>query len=256
MKDETYCYIQDVKEKKITARSARNARTHAGKSGRVKLPCDYMTQKELKALNGECKTYRLNEPMSWAEFKALPDDIKVTYIKLLREKFDVPDKEIADMFGADRQTIGRWFRCLGLGVGKINGGRKKWNEDGWYKWRSGDKSKTTEAQAIQAEEIPVTDPEPVLIVPDGIGYVPLDEVPVTERECSEENKEPKAIPENHFAASGKMVAVGKMVERKPAIPVRGELTFCGMADDVLKTISVLLGGGKRSDKSFVGGHCR
>ena len=35
-------------------------------------------------MSGECKSYRLNSPMSWDEFKAMPDDIKITYIKLLR----------------------------------------------------------------------------------------------------------------------------------------------------------------------------
>lgn len=85
MKDEEFLFHSDCHEKKVTARSARNTRTHNGKRGKVKFPSDYLTKKEIKAMSGEVKSYRLNEPMSWREFKAMPDDIKVTYIKLLRE---------------------------------------------------------------------------------------------------------------------------------------------------------------------------
>ena len=44
MTDEKYTYIQDVRDKKVTARSARSKRTHNGKGGSVKFPSDYMTQ--------------------------------------------------------------------------------------------------------------------------------------------------------------------------------------------------------------------
>ena len=46
-------------------------------------------------MNGECKSYRLNDPMAWKEFKSMPDDLKITYINLLRKKFNVPGTSIA-----------------------------------------------------------------------------------------------------------------------------------------------------------------
>lgn len=136
MKDEQFVYYQDVKEKKITSRSARNQRTHTGKGGRVKLPSDNLTQKELKAMSGEVKSYRLNEPMTWVEFKAMPDDLKVTYIKLLRQKFDVSDREIAKMFGISQAAISKWVRTLGIAAGTPlgGGGFRKWDEAGWRAW--------------------------------------------------------------------------------------------------------------------------
>ena len=82
MKDETYAFISDVKDKKITARSARHTRTHCGKGGRVRFPSDNLSKKELQKMNGECKSFRLNDPMVWKEFKSMPDDLKITYIKL------------------------------------------------------------------------------------------------------------------------------------------------------------------------------
>lgn len=61
--DEPLEMIEDSISKKRAAQSARHRRTHCGKSGSVKFPSDYMTKKELKAMNGECKSYRLNDPM-------------------------------------------------------------------------------------------------------------------------------------------------------------------------------------------------
>lgn len=135
MNDEKYVYIQDVKEKKSTARSARNKRTHNGKGGRVKLPSDYMTKKELKAMSGEVKSYRLNEPMPWAEFKAMPDDIRVTYIKLIREKYHAPDSHICKMMGTNTCSFSQEMNRLGIPAPRRHG--EKWDKEGFYAWCGG-----------------------------------------------------------------------------------------------------------------------
>lgn len=161
MKDEEYLFHADVRGKKNIARSARNTRTHCGKSGRVKLPSDYMTKKELNAMNGEVKSYRLNEPMSWKEFKALPDDIKVTYIKLLREKFNCFDSAIAEMMGINKVTFSQEIKRLGLGHGTKHGGNRTWNEkEAFYAWAHGVPA-TKEAEDPIPEE-PVPEAEPVI----------------------------------------------------------------------------------------------
>jgi hypothetical protein len=136
MKDETYSFISDVKDKKITARSAKHMRTHCGKGGRVRLPSDNLSKKELQKMNGECKSYRLNSPMAWNEFKAMPDDIKITYIKLLREKFDVPDCEIYKMFGTNKDALSRYFKALGLRVPRKNS-KREWKKEEWFAWVNG-----------------------------------------------------------------------------------------------------------------------
>lgn len=136
MKDETYSFISDVKEKKETARSARHTRKHCGKGGRVRLPSDNLSKKELQKMNGECKSYRLNSPMAWKEFMSMPDDIKIAYIKLLREKFDVPDCELYKMFGTNKDTRSRCFMKLGLRVPRKNVHRA-WKKDEWHAWVNG-----------------------------------------------------------------------------------------------------------------------
>lgn len=137
MKDEHYVFLKDVSEKKNVARSARNKRTHNGKRGGVKFPSDYMTEKERNAMNSEVKSYRLNEPMSWKEFKAMPDDIKVAYVKLLREKFGVPDTYLAKMFGVSQTITARVITELGINPGKTRSGRTHWDKEGWLAWCNG-----------------------------------------------------------------------------------------------------------------------
>lgn len=92
MNDEKYVFITDCAEKKRTARGIHNKRTHAGKGGKVIFPSDYLTRKEREAMNGEIKTYALNRPMRWKEFKLLPDDVRREYIENLQKRFDVQQK--------------------------------------------------------------------------------------------------------------------------------------------------------------------
>ena len=63
MTDEKFVFVSDVAEKKRTARGSHNKRTHCGRGGTVRFPSDNMTRKELSKMNGEVKSYRMNDPM-------------------------------------------------------------------------------------------------------------------------------------------------------------------------------------------------
>lgn len=137
--DEQWDMIEDSISKKRTAQSARHRRTHCGKSGSVKFPSDYMTKKELQQMNSECKSYRLNDPMSWKDFNELPDDLKRDYIKLIRDKYNAPDRDIAAMMKVNKATFSRLMKELGLSVGKRVGlksdlWRKSEQGVAFYKW--------------------------------------------------------------------------------------------------------------------------
>ena len=112
MNNVKYEFLQDCHEKAITARSARNRKRYPGKKGPVKLPSDYMSEKEKEALNGECKTYKLGTPMSWNEFNEMPDDLKVMYIKNLRKKFNVPDQQLAVFMDVDIQVFTEYLNTI------------------------------------------------------------------------------------------------------------------------------------------------
>lgn len=151
MKDEEYVLRQENRDRAITARSARNKRTHCGRGGRVKLPSDYMTKKEIKAMSGEVKTYRLNEPMKWTEFVTMPDDIKVSYITLIREKFGASANAIGEMLGVSSCTMSKELNRLGIASGKGTG-TPKWDREGFLMWVNGVPVEQAELPVVETLE--------------------------------------------------------------------------------------------------------
>ena len=207
MNDEKYVFFQEVKEKKVTGYSARKQRSHCGKGGRVKLPSDYLTKKELKNMSGECKSYRMNSPMKWQEFKAMPKDLQIAYIKAVKEKYNPPVSAMARMFGCDRTNLSR---CLiSLGFEKNDRGPKTWDKMGFAEWCFG-MPKTEECQSVQEEvkeEISAEEAEEIL---DILGEK-------QEQETVEEDK-----------------------KKVCAIPESGSLTFSGNPVSILNTLGNLL----------------
>ena len=202
MTDEKYSFVQDVRDRKRVARGARNKRTHCGKGGAVKFPSDYMTRKELKAMSGEVISYNINEPMKWKEFKALPDDIKIVYIKALREKFGVSDKKIGtEMMGVSQTAFAVEVGRLGIKLGK--GNHFRFDKKGWMNWLYKD-----------SEEIPVESHENA-----------------AESVCEATHEIAQAVEE-----SGTEAAI------KAIVPYHGTVDFRGNANEILNTLSVLLGG--------------
>lgn len=239
MNDVRYEFMQDCKDKKITARSARNTRTHNGKAGHVRLPSDNLTKKEREALNGECVKYAsLKKPMTWSEFKDLPGDLKVEYIKSLREKFKVPNTALAEMFGISVTLITRYFKCLGLSIGSASGsGNRTWDREGFLAWRGG-----AEDGAVKPSETPVDTSEDELVAVNETPEITIVEevhVPVNES------------AEKMYAYFKKSIAEGKPVliphicdnpyHHIPVIPKSGSMSFeHNNADDALATIKSLL----------------
>lgn len=210
MSDEAYLLHQDTRDKKNTARGARHMRTHCGKGGVVKFPSDYLSKKELKAMNGPVETYRMNAPITWEEFKSYPDEHKKTYIQLLRKKFNVPDKFIAEMFGLAPNSLNRWFKCLGLAKGAGNGA-KTWDKEGFLAWRAG------APEAVKPSETPV------------------EEEVITKDECIDILEEAKVAAEatvNDVCESS--------CETRCVVPKSGQMTFDGNIHDILQTVSSLL----------------
>ena len=127
MPDEQYVMISDSIEKKKIAHSSHNRKTHCGKGGRVKFPSDYLSKKELKAMNGDVKSYNLNKPMTWEEFRRMPQDLQIMYIKKLRNEFGVPDIVLSKAMGVCKSSFSKAMRDLNLSLGKSAGATgKKW----------------------------------------------------------------------------------------------------------------------------------
>ena len=148
--DEAWDYIQDCKEKKNVGGNVRNKKVHSGKRGGMKTASDYMTQKQLRALDGEVKTYRLGSPMNWEEFNAMPDDLKKMYIKKLRDKFNVPDRELAVAMGVDIQEFDKCLETIRLG--RLDGMTCSHSNPEGYNWYATDDHERFLAWWIITEE--------------------------------------------------------------------------------------------------------
>ena len=101
----------DALQKKRVASGARH-RVRAKRG--CQLPSDSLTAAQKRRLNGEVKTYNMNAPMVWAEFKEMPDDLKVTYLNHLADEYQANQKMIAGMLGVTTVKVHKI--CLALGV--------------------------------------------------------------------------------------------------------------------------------------------
>lgn len=127
MKDAEFLFNQTAKERKRIGRGDYNKKRQGGKT--VRFPSDYLTKKERDSMSGECKTYDMAKPVGWAAFKQWPEDLQRAYLLGLREKFNVIDSEIAEMFGVTQKTVSNLKARLGISNGKYK--RKFKRADEW-----------------------------------------------------------------------------------------------------------------------------
>ena len=108
----------DAMQKKRIARGASHMK-RGSKSKKCTLPSDYLTAAQKRRLNGPVSTYKLDEPMNWESFKAMPEDLQKKYILNLQETYQTNDKMIAKLFGKSDVTVGEHRKRLGLNpIGK------------------------------------------------------------------------------------------------------------------------------------------
>lgn len=151
MTDEKYIFITDVAEKKRTARGAFNKRTHNGKIGKVRFPSDYLSNKERNKMNGEVREYRMNSPITYAEFKKYPDDLKKKYIQRLRDMFDVSDTDIAAMMGVKAKTLNAALVKIDASGGRR--GKRKADYVAFEKWKRDNGAVPSSCVQITADNV-------------------------------------------------------------------------------------------------------
>ena len=94
----------EVYEKKKAVPSARHKK-NGSKSKKCKLSTDGLTERQLQKRNGAIVTYKLNRPMQWAEFKAMPVDIQEKYLMDLKDRFGITPTAVSRMFGVTGQSV-------------------------------------------------------------------------------------------------------------------------------------------------------
>lgn len=125
-------YEMEIRDKKRLAVNARR-RKCGSKSTYCGLPSDHMTAKQWKERCGKVMTYQMNKPMTWEEFRAMPDDLQRQYLTGLRKTFSVTQGDLADMFGVVPKTVARYLDEHHIDLGFVRGKRKSPKQDDLFR---------------------------------------------------------------------------------------------------------------------------
>ena len=99
-----------MQKKRITRGASHMKHNRKGCS----LPSDYLTTAQKRRLNGPVSTYKLDEPMSWESFKAMPEDLQKKYILNLQETYQANNDMLGKMFGVTGVSVCRMRHALGI----------------------------------------------------------------------------------------------------------------------------------------------
>ena len=88
MTDEQFVLKEDIRTKKAMAISSKH-KVVGSKTKKCRFPSDYLTKKEKEALNGEIKSWNMNEFYTYKEFKSMANDIQEQYLNCLIGKYNV-----------------------------------------------------------------------------------------------------------------------------------------------------------------------
>ena len=137
MNDETYAFIQDVRERKITARGARH-KVSGSRSKKCTLSQDTLTPAQLKRRNGPVSTYAMNAPHTWKELKTWSPQLRKEYMSELLDKYDPTNVELSEMLGVSKDYVSAVVSECGVKRGR--GGkhtRSSGHDAMWYDFISG-----------------------------------------------------------------------------------------------------------------------
>lgn len=137
-------------------RIARNAHNHINaRRGKCKLPHEYLSAKERKALNGEVKTYNLKAPMSYEAFASMPRDLQEQYVAYLRGELKATNAMIGEMWGYKASWVCRLIQTFPNPLYSIGRITKKDMEERNARWKEF-LGKTDEP--VEEPEKPVAEP--------------------------------------------------------------------------------------------------
>lgn len=88
MTNEAYVFNETNRERAILKRSACHKKG-GSKSKSCKLGVDKMSNKEIEAMHGPVKSWKMTEFYTWDEFKSMPEDIQVEYLNYLVDTYHV-----------------------------------------------------------------------------------------------------------------------------------------------------------------------
>lgn len=129
-------FNQEIREKKSVGRNAKYM-NRSGK-GSVRMPSDYLSRKEKKQLNGPVTSYDMGKPMTYQNFKKMPEDLQRAYLQGIIERFHPTQRIIGELWGISHDSVGIWLRKLGVSPAGGRGKRSNFDKDAWEAWIADD----------------------------------------------------------------------------------------------------------------------
>ena len=156
----------DALQKKRIAAGARHMK-RGSRSKRCSLPSDNLTPAQLKRRNGPVSTYKLDAPMRWDEFKAMPVDLQKQYLTNLVEAYGATNEMLGDMFYVHPTHVGTVKKALGVvshNPHRLIGEKKAIRDQMWAAFCNGvvgggDAVKETPKEPKKLEALPVRCPD-------------------------------------------------------------------------------------------------
>ena len=156
----------DVLQKKRIAAGARHMK-RGSRSKRCSLPSDNLTPAQLKRRNGPVSTYKLDAPMRWDDFKAMPVDLQKQYLTNLVETYGATNEMLGDMFYVHPTHVGTVKKALGVvshNPHRLIGEKKAIRDQMWAAFCNGvvgggDAVKETPREPEKLEALPVRCPD-------------------------------------------------------------------------------------------------
>ena len=175
----------DVLQKKRTAAGARHMK-RGSRSKRCSLPSDNLTPAQLKRRNGPVSTYKLDEPMRWDDFKAMPVDLQKQYLTNLVETYGATNEMLGDMFYVHPTHVGAVKKALGVisnNPRHLSKEKKTIRDQMWAAFCNGvvgggDAVKETPREPEKVETLPVRCPDEL----EEVAITPADTEAPTETE--------------------------------------------------------------------------
>ena len=147
----------DVLQKKKAARGSFH-KVSGARSKKCSLPTDYMSARQLKNMNGDVHTVELGKPISYTEFKKLPESLGIEYITHIIKTYKANYTWISEMFGCSVGTVRNILSAPPYNIKIKRGGR---NSDiarkEWLEFISGDDTKVSEtaSESSEQDKIPI-----------------------------------------------------------------------------------------------------
>lgn len=156
----------DALQKKRIAAGARHMK-RGSRSKRCSLPSDNLTPAQLKRRNGPVSTYKLDAPMRWEDFKAMPEDLQKKYLTNLVGTYGATNEMLGDMFYVHPTHVGSVKKALGVvsnNPHKLTGEKKAIRDQMWAAFCNGvvgggDAVKETPREPEKIETLPVRRPD-------------------------------------------------------------------------------------------------